>query len=303
METQTIEQPAAAPSSAGPVADAEARRLSRLKADELILIDIVTEKSRRVELMTRGELFERFRERAADAPAPDAGELLAEAERRMDETYNRRRGTVSFVPPKTRDRTEREKNRELVPTLRAQREAFSRRELLESLLSGDAHRLARAAEAAEAPEEPAAAEHREITKQYFSEVLESALASDCGLGRIVAWDEAEYYHFRPLLSASYARILSAKNNPVEQLCDMVRESSRIYPRPVLLGSFQEEPFNFTPEEIESILQELPKDPKRRDIRFSQSSLGTVYLYSNKYLEDDYADFLVEHIDVDLVMSP
>ena len=39
---------------------AEAKRLSRLKADELILIDLVTEKSRKVELMPREELAHAF---------------------------------------------------------------------------------------------------------------------------------------------------------------------------------------------------------------------------------------------------
>ena len=283
---------------------AEAKRLSRLKADELILIDLVTEKSRKVELMPRDELCEAFKEKAALAPEPEVDELLADAEKQMDRTYNRAPGTVSFVPPKTRSKEEREKNRELVPTLRDQREAFTRRELLRSLIAGDLHHAeAVAAEAEKEAAQQAPAEPRDITDEYFNEVLYAVLADDCGVAKPIAWDEKEYYHYRPLLSASYARILSAKNNPVEQLCDRVRECSRIYPRPVLLGAFQDEPFNFTPEALQEILQKLPEDPKTNDIKFTQSSLGTVYLYSNRYLDDDYADFLVEHIDVDLVMSP
>lgn len=281
-----------------------ARRLSRLKADELILIDLVTAKSRKVELMTRAELEAAFREKAALAPEPRVDELFEEAEDQMNRTYNRAPGTVSFVPPKTRNKAEREKNRELVPKLRDQREAFTRRELLRCLVAGDlpqAEALAESAQAEEAAQVPA--EPREITPEYFEEVLSAVLADDCGVAKLVAWDDTEYYHFRPLLSASYARILSAKNNPIEQLCDRVRECSRVYPRPVLLGSFQDEPFNFTPEELQEILQKIPEDPKTSDIKFTESSLGTVFLYSNRYLDDDYADFLVEHIDVDLVMSP
>lgn len=283
---------------------AEAKRLSRLKADELILIDLVTEKSRKVELMPRDELCEAFKAKAALAPEPEVDELLADAEKQMDRTYNRAPGTVSFVPPRTRSKEEREKNRELVPTLRDQREAFTRRELLRSLIARDLHHAeAVAAEAEKEAARQAPAEPRDITDEYFNEVLDAVLADDCGVAKLIAWDEKEYYHYRPLLSVSYARILSAKNNPVEQLCDRVRECSRIYPRPVLLGAFQDEPFNFTPEALQEILQKLPEDPKTNDIKFTQSSLGTVYLYSNRYLDDDYADFLVEHIDVDLVMSP
>ena len=51
------------------------------------------------------------------------------------------------------------------------------------------------------------------------------------------------------------------------------------------------------------MQSFPMDPKKSDIKFTTSSLGTVFLYSNKYLEDDYADFLAQYLDVDQVMSP
>ena len=67
--------------------------------------------------------------------------------------------------------------------------------------------------------------------------------------------------------------------------------------------FQEEPFNLKPEELQDLMQSFPKDPKKSDIKFTTSSLGTVFLYSNKYLEDDYADFLAQYLDVDQVMSP
>jgi hypothetical protein len=278
--------------------------LSRLDADVLILVDLVADASRRVELIERPALFAAFREKAAAAPIPKAHELLEDADRQMDSTYNRAPGTVSFVPPKTKNR---EANRLKVPTLRDQREAFTRRELLRGLLEG---RLAETAEAlerenasAEAAEAQEAPEPREITEAYFNQVVDTALARDCGVANLTSWDEKEYFHYRPLLSASYARILSAKNNPAEMICDLVREHSRIYPRPVTIGTFQEEPFNLKPEELQELMQSFPKDPKKSDIKFTTSSLGTVFLYSNKYLEDDYADFLAQYLDVDQVMSP
>ena len=42
---------------------------------------------------------------------------------------------------------------------------------------------------------------------------------------------------------------------------------------------------------------------RDSIRFTTSSIGTVFLYSNKYLEDGYAEFLAEEQDVGAVMNP
>ena len=267
--------------------------LSRLDADVLILVDLVADASRRVELIERPALFAAFREKAAAAPIPKAHELLEDADRQMDSTYNRAPGTVSFVPPKTKNREERE--------------AFTRRELLRGLLEGRLAETAQALErenaAAEAAEAQEAPEPREITEAYFNQVVDTALARDCGVANLTSWDEKEYFHFRPLLSASYARILSAKNNPAEMICDLVREHSRIYPRPVTIGTFQEEPFNLKPEELQELMQSFPKDPKKSDIKFTTSSLGTVFLYSNKYLEDDYADFLAQYLDVDQVMSP
>lgn len=281
--------------------------LSRLDADVLILVDLVADASCRVELIERPALFAAFREKAAAAPIPKAHELLEDADRQMDSTYNRAPGTVSFVPPKTKNREEREANRLKVPTLRDQREAFTRRELLRGLLEGRLAETAQALErenaAAEAAEAQEAPEPREITEEYFNQVVDTALARDCGVANLTSWDEKEYFHYRPLLSASYARILSAKNNPAEMICDLVREHSRIYPRPVTIGTFQEEPFNLKPEELQDLMQSFPKDPKKSDIKFTTSSLGTVFLYSNKYLEDDYADFLAQYLDVDQVMSP
>lgn len=267
--------------------------LSRLDADVLILVDLVADASRRVELIERPALFAAFREKAAAAPIPKAHDLLEDADRQMDSTYNRAPGTVSFVPPKTKNRKERE--------------AFTRRELLRGLLEGRLAETAQALErenaAAEAAEAQEAPEPREITEAYFNQVVDTALARDCGVANLTSWDEKEYFHYRPLLSASYARILSAKNNPAEMICDLVREHSRIYPRPVTIGTFQEEPFNLKPEELQELMQSFPKDPKKSDIKFTTSSLGTVFIYSNKYLEDDYADFLAQYLDVDQVMSP
>lgn len=282
--------------------------LSRLDADVLILVDLVADASRRVELIERPALFAAFREKAAAVPIPKAHELLEDADRQMDSTKETvRPARFPSCRRKTKNREEREANRLKVPTLRDQREAFTRRELLRGLLEGRLAETAQALErenaAAEAAEAQEAPEPREITEAYFNQVVDTALARDCGVANLTSWDEKEYFHYRPLLSASYARILSAKNNPAEMICDLVREHSRIYPRPVTIGTFQEEPFNLKPEELQELMQSFPKDPKKSDIKFTTSSLGTVFLYSNKYLEDDYADFLAQYLDVDQVMSP
>ena len=139
--------------------------------------------------------------------------------------------------------------------------------------------------------------------EYFDEVLSRVLEGDYGVCSLESWDKVTYYHYRPLLSCSYARILSAENNPVEQVVDMIRESSRVYPRPVAIGVFEEPPFGIEAKELQEMLKMIAQDPEKQDIRFTTSSIGTVFLYSNKYLEDGYAEFLAEEQDVGAVMNP
>lgn len=281
-------------------------RLSQMKTDELIIVDLVTQASRNVELITPDAVFEQFKPLAQKATCPTAKSLLEEADRQLDNVVGRPAGGVSkvYIPKKG----ERDQHRDTLPSTRSQREAFTRREMLAALLTGTSSPqalLAQAneAEAKEAELANAQAPTREITREYFNEVLDNVLADDCGVYQIQAWDNQLYLHYRPLLSSSYAKLLTAQNNPVEMVCEFVRDSSALYPSPVLVASLQSPPFNFEAETIEELLRNISADPNCKDIRCTQSSLGTVYLYSDRYLSDDYADFLAEHLDVSLVSNP
>lgn len=273
-------------------------RLSRRATDELLIVDLITDASREVRLVTPDEVFELFEKKALGVEPPTQSELFEAADRGIDAAVGREAGGTSVVRiPK---KAEREAHRETLPSTRAQREAFSRREMLTALLAGGTAALEAAAAEVEEPEEP---ERGLVTREYFDELLDEVVAKDCGVARFEAWDHTVYLHYRPLLSSSYARLMSAKNNPVEMVVAYVRDVSKTYPRPVLLGSLQDAPFNFTQEEVQDILKMIDGDENLKDIRFTTSSLGTVYLYSNKYLEDDYADYLAEYLDVGVAMSP
>lgn len=282
----------------------ETEKLSQLKTDMLVLIDTVADSSRQVKLIDHETLFERFAQRAASTEIPEVDELVQEAEANIDAVLGREEGQSQQVV-KFRSKKEMKAHADAVPTQKAQREVFSRREVIQNLLAGNVASVMAAAKAADASQtdEPTTGASREITRALFDEVLQRVLEGDYGVAKLESWDKVTYYHYRPLLSASYARILSAENNPIEQMVDMVRESSRVYPRPVVLGMFEEPPFEFTPEELQDMLQHIAKDQDKQDIRYTTSSLGTVFLYSNKYLEDGYADFLAEEQDVGAVMNP
>lgn len=102
-----------------------------------------------------------------------------------------------------------------------------------------------------------------------------------------------YLYFKPLMSHSYARILAVKDNAEALVCDQIRENSRIYPRPVPSQMFLEAPFDFDVPTLECLLQSIGQKEENKDIKFTQTSSGTIFLYSDKYLDDDLAEFLAE----------
>ncbi len=275
----------------------EEKRLSRFRADVLLLVDLVAADSDAVALTPMDSLEARFAEKAADAEAPTEASLRAELAKSTDEFFRQKLEAAPNLPVPIREKGKKEEA--LPPTTRSQRKILTRRELLRSLLDGRLEETVAKAEAAERT----ADEKREITTEYFNAVLDAALSGDFGLARLTSWDRKEFVHYKPLLSQSYARLLSAENNPLEQVRETVRENARIYPRPTPLASFEDIPFNFKPETIQEILDALSADPESSDIRFTQSSLGTVFLYSTQYLDDAYADFLAEHLDVTVGENP
>jgi len=110
------------------------------------------------------------------------------------------------------------------------------------------------------------------------------------------------YHDPALLSRTYARILDRKGNPAVLLAEEVRSNSREYPRPVPVELFEAPPFDLSPETIEATLRALAADPAFRDITFTTTALGAVYLFSSRYLERRYATFLAEQ-DESFAMDP
>ena len=246
MQENMNPAPEGAQTPADEEAAREAARLSQLKADMLVLIDTVADSSRDVKLIDGDTLFERFAKRASVAEAPEVDELVREAEADIDAVLGRTDG-VSANVVKFRSKSEMKAHADEVATQKAQRRVFSRREVIQNLLAGNVASVVKAAEAADAKTEPEG-EAREITREYFDEVLSRVLEGDYGVCSLESWDKVTYYHYRPLLSCSYARILSAENNPVEQVVDMIRESSRVYPRPVAIGVFEEPPFGIEAED-------------------------------------------------------
>lgn len=245
---------------------------ARLKADIVLLVEIVTDHSHKVELIDHDALKEEFISRAKQQKPITVSEVRTEYEA-IPEREKQLRNHADDSPE--------EKER---------RRLLSRRQMFRSLFEGE---LSVTDLKEEEPEEQT---EREISPEYFETVLSETLRGPYNIESLQSWDNKRYYFFTPLLSASYARLLSTKNNPYEQVLDTVRESSRIYPRPVGVFTFEFAPFNIDPTVIKDVLDRISKDEKAKDIKVSVTSAGSVYLYSSDYLEDDYADFLAEEMD-------
>ena len=255
------------------------------KVHVLLLADIVAEFSGRTELVDGEKLREIFLRKVHTAKAPTAEEIKTAAEITTDavleralDRKERQAFEVQLTPEGKVDLYEAEH-----PNLRPSRKALSRREMLRSLVHGDIHPADLKSDEELDAELPG----------YFEAVMKAALEGDLGVMSIKKPDGTEFFYFKPLLSNSYARLLSVKDDDEALISDQIRENSRIYPRPVPAQMFLKTPFNFESQRLAEILDVMGNKEEYSDIKVTKTSSGVLLLYSDKYLEDDYADFLAE----------
>jgi hypothetical protein len=100
-----------------------------------------------------------------------------------------------------------------------------------------------------------------------------------------------YYHSEKHMSGYYAVVLSrvAAKDPVATIAAMVRDESRIYPRPTCIEFFMEPVFNIPPGDLKAVFDEMLQKPEYSDIKLMvHPETGGVYAYSSQYLSGDAA---------------
>lgn len=287
--------------------DAHSGWAESFELDSPLLADIIRDCSAKEMLPTAEDLYDLFRRRlplyrmeleaarAAEEPenttleeAADADEAAGEAEPKK---YSRRELFSSFVRIRQRYLDVAGEAPEPLPA-DARPDAQN-----EPACSGDG--LPLPAEAESAPEcEPA-----KVEREYFDALLALVMVDNEDLCALHGLDGNTYYHCKYLLSATFAEIMTGKSDPALLICETVRKNSRDYPRPISIEVFEYPPFDLTPEVIQDCLEILAADPEADDIDFVTSSVGTIYLYSKKYLDGDYAEFIAENLDLGMVTSP
>jgi hypothetical protein len=138
----------------------------------------------------------------------------------------------------------------------------------------------------------------------FQAIIEEAIARHEDLRGIPGGHGLFYYYSTRGLSETYAKILARREgNLLELIAEVVRDNSKIYPRPVSLDIFKASPFDLSQAEILQCLETMGEQADYKDIVHTTTSIGTKYLFSTQHLDPHYASTLAEWIDVGQANNP
>jgi hypothetical protein len=115
-----------------------------------------------------------------------------------------------------------------------------------------------------------------------------------------------YYHSDRHMSGYYAVVLGrvAAKDPVATVAAMVRDESRIYPRPTCIQLFLEPMFKIPPDDLKAVFDEMLQKPEYGDIKLMvHPETGGVYAYSSQYLSGDTAFKMMHWVEVEKDANP
>lgn len=133
---------------------------------------------------------------------------------------------------------------------------------------------------------------------------EERLEVDCEHIRVLTGKYTYYLYDDERMTDAYAHwcFLAAEDDDEATFAELVREESRVYPRPMSIRGLENEPFNKTPDQIESIWEQMHASGNYPDLARTTASNGDVYYFSTTYLTEDYANSLAEWTSVGRRMS-
>jgi len=117
--------------------------------------------------------------------------------------------------------------------------------------------------------------------------------------------EHSYLYSNKKMTENYASIVFRveEKELLKLLVETVRYESKTYPRPTTISLFSESPFNFNNQQVCDFLKQIIEKGEYSDILKTKASNGSEYLYSSKYLTNDYAVALTQWIEVDQFLTP
>lgn len=137
----------------------------------------------------------------------------------------------------------------------------------------------------------------ERQEQLISEIQADEGCSDIKVMRTSKG--AAFLYSTASMSDTYARILMRveENNPYETIAGTVREESETYPRPTPVATFKNSAFGLDSEQIDGLAREIVQLPDYADIKLMVASTGALYLFSERHLNKDWAESLMEWEEV------
>ena len=100
-----------------------------------------------------------------------------------------------------------------------------------------------------------------------------------------------YYYDGSIMTKHYAEL------------DTLLQEKDIYPRPTQFSKLQDVPFRFSRDELLGAAARMRFEPEYEDVQLIEASNGAQAFFSTKYLTRDYAQSLLEWIEVEEPANP
>ncbi len=141
-------------------------------------------------------------------------------------------------------------------------------------------------------------------EKEVGKILHTLVEGYDDLHPLIAPDGSRSYYSAFFMTETYARILLHKEGSrVRLIAEIVRDNSRLYPRPVPLDMFTHPPFKFTQEELLNDLERMKREAEYADVGSVTTSTSRIFIYSTLHLEPDHASMLAEWFDVGQFNNP
>jgi hypothetical protein len=129
-------------------------------------------------------------------------------------------------------------------------------------------------------------------------ILNSILKKKGDVQALVAAEGSRRLYSTQFITEAYAvMLLQTQGDPLQLVAAVIRQNSKIYPRPVPMDFFTLPPFEIAAKDVMDYIVRMAKDKSYKDIVMTATSTTRKYLYSSLYLEPAHAQMLAEWFDV------
>jgi len=119
------------------------------------------------------------------------------------------------------------------------------------------------------------------------------------LKRVMDSEGNEYLYSASEMTDRYVEILMGLKNKdlLKLIAETVRYESQKYPRPTRADLFTKKPYNISLEDLGELLESIGEESDYKDLKFTEASNGTRFIYSEQHMTKFYATKLAEWYEV------